>query len=170
MALSAPFRPKIGNRISRPQTTAFVKADLNPASRALDNRTPASKCCPRLARTYSGLVSVKPGNLARLIDKEAIMAKRPVKTAPRTRSAKTTGVKPTPTAETEVSKQSTVLAMLRRQNGASIAEIIEATGWQPHSVRGFFSGALKKRLKIDVVSEKNANTGERRYHVAALKA
>ena len=127
-------------------------------------------CCPRLARTDSGLVSVKPGNLAGLINKEAIMAKKPIKTASRTRSAKTTAIKPTLIAETKVSKQNVVLAMLRRANGASIAEVIEATGWQPHSVRGFFSGALKKRLKIDVVSEKDANTGERRYHVAALKA
>lgn len=59
--------------------------------------------------------------------------------------------------------------MLRRANGASVAAIIEATNWQTHSVRGFFSGALKKRLKIDVVSAKNAKTGEGRYHVAALK-
>ncbi|MDO8360051.1 MAG: DUF3489 domain-containing protein [Devosia sp.] len=96
------------------------------------------------------------------------MAKKPVKTASRARSAKSTAVKPTLTAETKVSKQNRVLAMLRRQHGASIAEIIEATGWQPHSVRGFFAGALKKRLGIEVISEKDAETGERRYHVAAL--
>ncbi len=60
--------------------------------------------------------------------------------------------------------------MVRRANGASVAKIIEATDWQPHSVRGFFSGALKKRLMIDVVSAKDAKTGERRYRVAALKA
>lgn len=108
---------------------------------------------------------VKPGNLARLIDKEAIMAKRPAKTAPRTRK---TATKPTPAVETKTSKQNVVLALLRRQQGASIVEIMEATGWQPHSVRGFMSGALKRRLKIDVVSEKDAETGERRYYVAAL--
>lgn len=60
--------------------------------------------------------------------------------------------------------------MLRSANGASVVEIIEATDWQPHHVRGFFSGALKKRLKIDVISAKDAKTGERRYFVAALKA
>ena len=90
------------------------------------------------------------------------MAKKPTKTV-KSRTAK----KPTVTPDT---KQNIVLAMLRRANGASVAEIIEATDWQPHSVRGFFSGALKKRLKIDVVSAKDAKTGERRYHVAALKA
>ena len=95
------------------------------------------------------------------------MAKKSTKTAVARHSAKTTAAKPTLTAETKVSKQNMVLAMLRRQNGASIADVIETTGWQPHSVRGFFSGALKKRLKIDVVSEKNAD-GARRYYVAAL--
>ena len=89
------------------------------------------------------------------------MAKKPTKTV-KSRTAK----KPAAKSDT---KQNIVLAMLRRANGASVAEIIEATDWQPHSVRGFFSGALKKRLKIDVVSAKDAKTGERRYHVAALK-
>jgi len=65
------------------------------------------------------------------------------------------------------SKQDQVLALLRGGQGSSIAEICEATGWQPHSVRGFMSGALKRRLKIEVSSEKNEN-GERRYFVAPL--
>lgn len=106
-------------------------------------------------------MSVKPSNSARLIDKEALHGQKPTKTF-RSRTAKKLTAKPG-------SKQNIVLAMLRRANGASVAEIIEATDWQPYSVRGFFSGALKKRLKIDVVSAKDGKTGERRYHVAALK-
>lgn len=90
------------------------------------------------------------------------MAKKPTKTV-KSRTAKKPAAK-------QNTKQNIVLAMLRRADGASVAEIIEATDWQPHSVRGFFSGALKKRLKIDVVSAKDAKTGERRYHVAALKS
>ncbi|MCO6415168.1 DUF3489 domain-containing protein [Roseomonas sp. OT10] len=49
----------------------------------------------------------------------------------------------------EGTKQETVLAMLRREEGATIAHICEATGWQQHTVRGFFAG-LKKRQGIEV--------------------
>jgi hypothetical protein len=49
----------------------------------------------------------------------------------------------------ENTKQETVLAMLRREEGATIAQICEATGWQQHTVRGFFAG-LKKRQGIEV--------------------
>ena len=51
----------------------------------------------------------------------------------------------------EGTKQETVLAMLRREEGATIAQICEATGWQQHTVRGFFVG-LKKRQGITVVA------------------
>ena len=91
------------------------------------------------------------------------MAKKPSKSVTKARRAKAA---PPPSE----SKQNTVLGMLRRANGASIAEIMTVTDWQAHSVRGFFAGALRKRLKIDVVSEKDTDTGERRYFVAALKS
>lgn len=72
-------------------------------------------------------------------------------------------------AARKVSKQECVLSMLRRQDGASIAEICAATDWKAHSARAFLSGTLGKRLKIEVISEKN-EAGERRYFVAPLKA
>jgi len=49
----------------------------------------------------------------------------------------------------EGTKQEAVLALLRREEGATIAQICEATGWQGHTVRGFFAG-LKKRQGIEV--------------------
>ncbi|WP_223880757.1 DUF3489 domain-containing protein [Roseococcus microcysteis] len=55
----------------------------------------------------------------------------------------------TPRKPREGTKQETVLAMLRRKEGATIAQICEATGWQQHTVRGFFAG-LKKRQGIEV--------------------
>ena len=48
--------------------------------------------------------------------------------------------------------------------------MMAATNWQAHSVRGFMSGALKRRLGLELVSEKNKKTGERRYQVAAVKS
>jgi hypothetical protein len=54
----------------------------------------------------------------------------------------------------EGTKQATMIAMLQRKDGATIAEIVEATGWQQHTVRGAFAGALKKKLGLTIVSEK----------------
>jgi hypothetical protein len=55
--------------------------------------------------------------------------------------------------------------MLRRPEGATIAQVIAATGWQAHTVRGVISGALKKKRGLEVTSEKNA-AGERVYRIA----
>ena len=54
----------------------------------------------------------------------------------------------------EGTKQALLVEMLGRPEGATIDEIVAATGWQPHTVRGAFAGALKKRLGLDVTSEK----------------
>ena len=99
------------------------------------------------------------------------MAKKPTKpTKPRIvrRSAPKAGKK-AQAPQPKTTKQDQVLALLRRQDGASIDEIVAATDWLPHSARGFLSGAVKKRLGIDVISEKGAD-GVRRYYVAAVKS
>ena len=55
--------------------------------------------------------------------------------------------------------------MLSRPEGATIAQVMDATGWQPHTVRGAISGALKKKRGLDVTSEKS-ESGERIYRIA----
>jgi hypothetical protein len=56
-------------------------------------------------------------------------------------------------------KQAMLIEMLRTETGATIEEIVAATGWQPHTVRGAIAGALKKKLALDVTSEKVEGRG-----------
>ncbi len=65
----------------------------------------------------------------------------------------------------EHSKQAAVIQMLQRPDGTTIQQIMESTGWQAHTVRGTFAGALKKKLGLNIVSAKDA-TGERVYRIA----
>jgi len=62
------------------------------------------------------------------------------------------------------SKTAKVLDLLQRAGGASLKELMKATGWQAHSVRGFLSGALGKKMGLTVTSTKAADE-ERRYSV-----
>jgi hypothetical protein len=59
-----------------------------------------------------------------------------------------------PSDATRPSKQDAVIAMLRRPEGATVEEAARATGWQRHTVRGVFSGTLKKKLGLGVASAK----------------
>ncbi len=61
---------------------------------------------------------------------------------------------PTPPTERKSTKQAILIAMLRAPEGATIEEIITATGWLSHTVRGSMSGALKKKLGLTITSEK----------------
>jgi hypothetical protein len=63
-------------------------------------------------------------------------------------------------------KTAKILALLRRPEGASLKELKKATGWQAHSVRGFLSGALKKKMGLRVDSRKRED-GKRAYRIAA---
>jgi hypothetical protein len=84
--------------------------------------------------------------------------------APTKFSSRRDGTRPS-TKETKPktrSKSETVLDLLRKPNGASLPELAKATGWQNHSVRGFLSGTVKKRMGLTVTSTR-ADKAERRY-------
>lgn len=80
------------------------------------------------------------------------------------------GKKPTPakkaTCARQGSKTAKVLDLLKRSSGATLKQIMKATGWQAHSVRGFLSGTLGKKMKLTVTSTKTED-GERSYSVKA---
>src|SRR5262245_34597795 len=65
------------------------------------------------------------------------------------------------------SKQEQVLDLLRRSEGVTIAAVMKTTGWQQHSVRGFFAGVVRKRLNLTLESEKA--DGERIYRIVTAK-
>ena len=71
----------------------------------------------------------------------------------------------TPTTR-EGSKKAIVLELIRRPDGASIKEIMDATQWQSHSVRGFISGGLGKKMGLKVESFKRTD-GDRAYRLLA---
>jgi hypothetical protein len=64
-----------------------------------------------------------------------------------------------PVAQAKESRQDMLVRLLRQPDGATIADMVEATGWQPHSIRGALSGVIGKKLGLKVTSEKLPDGG-----------
>jgi outer membrane biosynthesis protein TonB len=107
--------------------------------------------------------------------KKAAVAKKGAHVAPAKAKAgkKATPAKKPPKAKKSAkaaardgSKTAQVLDLLKRPDGASLKELMKVTGWQAHSVRGFLSGTVGKKMGLAVTSTKGEN-GERSYSVKA---
>ena len=98
------------------------------------------------------VVATTMSNLRKAKLEVVLAAKEPIETSP---DADT----PQPVAIRTGTKQAQIIALLQRPEGASITEIVEATGWLPHSARGLISGGLKKKLNLPITAEKVAGRG-----------
>lgn len=74
-----------------------------------------------------------------------------------------------PQDQARVTKQEQVLTLLSQPDGASVEEIMQATDWQQHSVRGFLAGTVKKKLGFSLTSSKELGEA-RRYRIATRRS
>jgi hypothetical protein len=122
------------------------------ATAASKKRKPHTK-----ARVASRRANVAPANA------KAARKSTPTKKAPEGRTKREVAK---PKVARDGSKTAKILDLLKRPGGASSKDLMKATGWLPHSVRGFLSGTVRKKLGLTVTSTKGEN-GERTYSVQA---
>jgi len=143
-------------------TTFPTEAETMPAvATASQEQTPEKK--PKAAPRKPHVASAK-GRAGKKATpaKKAPKAQKAVKAAKITK-APTSEIKPG--AARQGSKTAQVLELLQRPDGATLRELMRATGWQPHSVRGFISGTLGKNMGLTVTSLKGED-GERSYSLS----
>jgi hypothetical protein len=125
----------------------------------LDGGNPAEQATTAPERANKAKAGGKKG-------KKAKSATKPSSKAARGKRAK---VGNKPAAARDGSKKAEVLGLLQRKGGTTLAQIMKATGWHAHSVRGFISGALGEKMGLTVNSARRED-GERVYSIAYLAA
>jgi Protein of unknown function (DUF3489) len=118
-----------------------------------NQRRTSIKAPPPKSRAANAGKSTSAGSIV----KEIPLGPKPPKTSVAKPKGKSGQIDP------PIFKKDAVLAMLRRPKGATISNLMKATGWQEHTVRGFFAGTVRKRLALNLVS--NRSNGERTYRV-----
>jgi hypothetical protein len=109
--------------------------------------------------------SVTPGK-PRVAPSKGKSAKKASPVKKGAKGAKRAKVPEKATGAREGSKTEKVLDLLKQAGGATLKELMKATGWQPHSVRGFLSGTVGKKMGLTVTSAKSED-GQRSYSVKA---
>jgi len=123
----------------------------------IKGKTPATqKAIPKSIKTQKTIAS-KPKLIANAPNK-AITAPAPSKSAQQVEPA---------LAASNLSKHDRILNLLRHPDGASISKLMQATQWQAHSIRGYISGTIKKRLALKVTAIKV--DGINHYHLEPTK-
>jgi len=115
----------------------------------------------------TGTEKPKASKKARVGGQRAHVAPKKAKSAPKVKAAKMAPkAAKKATGARDGSKASQILERLKAPTGTTVAELMKATGWQAHSVRGFLSGTVNKKLGLAVISTK-AEDGERTYSIKA---
>ena len=128
-------------------------SELKPVKKFTDRKT-------AVARIWKALQKVDGTT-----QETATPAPKAAKGAPKKgKATKTARAKDGAPEAREGSKKAIVLEMLRCKDGATLGEIAQATDWQNHSIRGFISGTIGKKMRLSVESTKN-DKGERCYRI-----
>jgi hypothetical protein len=119
---------------------------------------------PEKASSKKGATQKKGAPRARKVAKEAKLANKKAAKKGAKAVSKPASKRKQAAEARQGSKKAIILELLRRPKGATVAEIAKATGWQNHSIRGFISGQLTKRMGLTVESSKNI-AGQRTYRL-----